>query len=543
MRKALFRGLYCLSMAYVAHRRPRARKSDIVPLSPFFGFAFAIINPQARCSCLRLLLRRRHDNMQNEHGVNLLVVVFCKKFRTLCTSLLFTIIMFNPDTLKAIFKAYDIRGTYPEQLSKEFMYAYGRAFVKVLNVQEVAIGRDMRTSGPELVEGLMQGILDQGANVIDLGMVSTDMLYFATGKYQYESGIMLTASHNPKEYNGMKACLRDAVPVGMDEGNKTILEILIQGIEFEYAEQKGTVEKRDILADWVEYVLSFVDVAHVKPMKVVVDAGNGMAGIMAQELFKKIPQVEMIPMYFEPDGNFPNHPPYPLEELNLVDLKGRMEQEGADLGLAFDGDADRVVLVDNEFETLSGTLMTAMVAEMLLKKNPGALIIYNALVGRVVQETIDRMGGRGLRVRVGHTFLKQAMKEHGGLFAGEHSAHYYFRDNWNADSGIIAAVIMLGFISDSHTDLAELRKVYGKYKESGEINFTVLDIPSKLERLKEVFKNDEQDYLDGVTFSGNGWWVNVRPSNTEPLLRLNAEADTDELLQEKVAAFTKIITE
>ena len=451
--------------------------------------------------------------------------------------------MFNPDTLKAIFKAYDIRGTYPEQLSKEFMYAYGRAFVKVMNVTQVAVGRDMRTSGPELMEGLVAGITDQGADVVDLGMVSTDMLYFATGKYQYESGIMLTASHNPKEYNGMKACLKNAVPVGMDEGNKTILEILLQGIEFDFGEKKGNIVTHDILQDWVEYVLGFVDVSRVKPMKVVVDAGNGMAGVVAQELFAKIPQIEMIPMYFEPDGNFPNHPPYPLDELNLVDIKGRMEQEQADLGLAFDGDADRVVLVDNEYETISGTLITAMVAEMLLKKHLGSLIIYNALVGKVVQETIDRVGGRGLRVRVGHTFMKQAMKEHGGLFAGEHSAHYYFKDNWNADSGIIAAVIMLGFISDSHTDLAELRKVYGKYKESGEINFTVHDIPAKLERLKEAFKNDSQDYLDGVTFSGSGWWANVRPSNTEPLLRLNVEADTHELVQQKVAAFTQIIME
>lgn len=450
--------------------------------------------------------------------------------------------MFNADILKAIFKAYDIRGTYPEQLSTEFMYAYGRAFVKVMNVQEVAIGRDMRSSGPELVAALIDGVRDQGAKVVDLGMISTDMLYFATGKYSYESGIMLTASHNPKEYNGMKACLKDAVPIGMDEGNKTILEILIEGINFDKAPEKGNIESKDILEDWISYILGFVNVEDLKSMKVVVDAGNGMAGIVADKLFTKIPLLEMIPMYFQPDGNFPNHPPYPLDEMNLVDIKGRMEQEGADIGLAFDGDADRVVLVDDEFETISGTLITAMVSEMLLKKHPGSLIIYNALVGRIVPETIERMGGRGLRVRVGHTFIKQAMKEHNGLFAGEHSAHYFFKENWNADSGIIAAMIMLGFISASGKKLSTLRKEYGKYKESGEINFTVLDIPSKLSELKEVFKDAKQDYLDGVTFSGDGWWVNVRPSNTEPLLRLNAEADTQELLQEKVAAFTKVIT-
>ncbi|MFN7160381.1 MAG: phosphomannomutase/phosphoglucomutase [Candidatus Gracilibacteria bacterium] len=457
--------------------------------------------------------------------------------------------MFQADILNAMFKAYDIRGTYPDQINAEFAFEFGKAFVKVLNVKSVAVGRDMRISSDELFEALSRGIMSQGADVIELGRVSTDMLYFACGKYGYEAGIMITASHNPKQWNGMKACLKNAEPLSLDNGMSEMRDLMLRG-EIEEGTEQGTKKFHEVMDDWITHVLSFADTKNIKPMKIVVDAGNGMAGRMVEKLFEKLPQLELVPLYFEEDGTFPNHPASPLEEENLVDIKGKMEQEEADLGMAFDGDADRVFLIDDNYETLTGTLMTAMVAKSLLQKDPNQTILYNAICGRIVPETITNMGGTAKRVRVGHSLIKQDMKAYKASFAGEHSGHYYFSNNWNADSGLIAAVIMLDLIGQEGKKLHDLRKKFETYKASGEINFKVENIPAALERIKSEFADLEQNDLDGLTLNWPAshssdrsvdWWANIRASNTEPLLRLNVEAKTDELLKEKTQKLTDII--
>lgn len=442
--------------------------------------------------------------------------------------------MIQKAVLDSIFKAYDIRGLSATELTADVAYAYGRLFVQVLGVKKVAVARDMRTSGEELHAALLRGLTEQGADVLDVGLAATDMLYFATGKYDVDAGIMMTASHNPKEYNGMKSCLKNAEPVGMNNGNGEIKERMITGDLGTPAEVSGTVTKQSIMSDWVDYLERFVDTASIAPMKVVIDAGNGMGGLVAEQLFARLPQITMIPMYFEPDGNFPNHPANPLDEMNLVDLKGRMEQEEADLGLAFDGDADRCILVDGKYQTVNGTLTTCMIAERLLKENPNQTILYNAVMGKAARETIEALGGTALPVRAGHTFIKQAMKEHEAVFAGEHSAHYYFRDNWNADSGIIAALIIMSYLSDTKQSLAEARKKFDRYVQSGEINFRVADVPAKVAEVEKAYANLEQDTTDGITFLGEGYWFNVRASNTEPLLRLNMEADSQEILEREL---------
>lgn len=449
--------------------------------------------------------------------------------------------MFSQEVLDSVFKAYDIRGTAGKELTREFYYNYGKAFVQVLKTRKVAVGWDMRETSEEFAEALMEGLKEQGAKVIKLGMVATDMVYFATGKYGYDGGLMVTASHGPKEDNGLKACLRNAVPLSMDNGGEQIKQILAGEENIVKSTREGEVEEKDILGDWVAFVLSFIDKTQIPQMKLVVDAGNGVAGKVVETMCSQVPQIELIPMYFDPDGTFPNHAPNPLEESNLVDLKGRMEQEEADMGMAFDGDADRVVLVDGEYETVSGTVITAMVADMMLEKYQGGTIVYNALVGDIVPEIIKKHGGEGVRSRVGHTFMKQAMAENKAIFGGEHSLHFFFKDNWNADSGIIAAVIVLGLLAKRGVDLATLRKEYDIYPQSGEINFEATDIPLILAGVKDVFKEYPQDRLDGITVRGEDWWFNVRPSNTEPLLRLNVEARDKKKVDELVAKVKAVI--
>lgn len=441
-----------------------------------------------------------------------------------------------------MFKAYDIRGVYPEQINGDFAYAFGKTFVQVLGVKTVVIGRDMRISSDEIFERLSEGVRSMGADVIDLGRVSTDMLYFASGKYGYDAGIMITASHNPKQWNGIKACLKNAEPLSLENGLGEIRDMMLRSDISETSEQ-GSFEARDVLEEWIDHVLSFVNVANIAPMKIVADAGNGMAGRMVTRLFERLPQLTLVPLYFEEDGAFPNHPASPLEEENLVDIKGKMEQEEADLGFAFDGDADRVFLIDEKYETLTGTLMTAMVAKSVLKKHPGATILYNAICGRIVPATVEKNGGKSLRVQVGHSLIKKDMKTHGALFAGEHSGHYYFADNWNADSGLIAAVIMLDLLGVEGKKLGQARKEFETYVASGEINFTVNDIKGTLERLEETYMALEIDHLDGLSVHDVDWWANIRASNTEPLLRLNVEAKTEEQLEKIVENITKIIVQ
>lgn len=449
--------------------------------------------------------------------------------------------MFDQKILDSIFKAYDIRGLGDSELTPELAYAFGRVFVQVHNAQRVAVGRDMRTSGQGLFEALVRGMTEQGASVLDVGMVATDMLYFATGKYDVDAGIMITASHNPKEYNGIKSCLRNAEPINMENGNGTIKERLAKGDLGTPAATPGSVEQKNIMTDWVDYLLNFVDTSTIPPMKIVVDAGNGMGGPVAAALFARLPQITMVPMYFDPDGNFPNHPANPQEEMNLVDLKGRMEQEEADLGMAFDGDADRVVMVDSGFTTVNGTVSTCMIADMLLRKNPNQTILYNANMGMAAPETITALGGKAVRVRAGHTFIKKEMKNNGAVFAGESSGHYYFRDNWNADSGIIAALLILYYLGQTGQTLVAARKHFDKYPQSGEINFRVRDVAEKQAEIRHVYADCRQDELDGVSVYGDGFWFNVRASNTEPLLRLNMEAKSRELLQERLAEVTSLL--
>ncbi len=429
-----------------------------------------------------------------------------------------------------IFKAYDIRGIAGEQITEEFAEQLGRALVQEFGVSEVAIGYDARATSPELAAALSKGVRSEGAKAIHLGMVASDMVYFATGQYQYELGVMVTASHNPGEYNGFKACLRDAVPIEFGP----LRERLEQGLGEVTSEEMGEVVERDILEDWIAFLLSFVEKEKIPAMKVVADAGNGVAGRVVEALFAELPQCELIPLYFEPDGRFPNHPANPLVPENLIDLEGRMEQEEADLGLAFDGDADRVVLVDDRYEVVDGTVTTAMLLERLLKKDPHITVVYNALMGRVVPELCEQYGAKGIREKVGHKYIKDRMRKEGAVFGGEHSAHYYFTDMWYADSGIMAAVMVMALLGEEGVKLSSLHGRYYKYRQSGEINFQIEDRAGGIALVKDAYQDFEQDELDGVTVHGDGWWLNVRASNTEPLLRLNVEGETEAQVVEQV---------
>jgi len=443
--------------------------------------------------------------------------------------------------MNEIFKAYDIRGVYPSQLDEDIAFSLGRALADFLNVSSICIGRDMRLSSPNLKESLIAGIMNQGVSVIDLGLTSTDMVYFATGKFSYGAGVMITASHNPGEWNGFKICKEKAAPLSCDNGLFKIRD-KVKNQNFIEVERKGEYQKKEVMSDWIDFALSFVDLEKIRPLKIAVDAGNGMAGLVMPELIKKMPQIEIVPMFMELDGSFPNHLASPIEPCNTKDLREKVVKEKCDLGLAFDGDADRVFFVDNEGETLSGTITTAMISEIILKKNNGGTILYNAICGKIVPEIIEKNNGKAYKTRVGHSFIKAKMKEHNALFAGEHSGHYYFKENYNADSALITTLILLELICSKNKSLAELKKEYTKYVASPEINSKVLDIPRKLEELKENYKDaNEIDDLDGLSFYYNDFWFNVRPSNTEPLLRLNVEADNEEILEEKVEEILGII--
>ncbi len=391
----------------------------------------------------------------------------------------------------------------------------------------------MRLSSKELFAGLTAGIRETGTSVVDLGLITTDMLYFATGYYGFGGGVMITASHNPSEWNGFKLSKKGAVAISKDTGLKDIEKIAFSG-RFKKGKSLGKLIKKHIYPDWLKHIFSFIDQKKLKPFKIVVDAGNGMAGKIMPLVSRQIPG-EIIPLYFELDGSFPNHLPSPIEAKNLVDLQTKIKQTKASLGMAFDGDADRVFLVDDKAQVVSGTIMTAMVAKMLLKKKPAATILYNAICGRIVPQIVKKYGGYAKRVRVGHTFIKQYMREENALFAGEHSGHYYFKDNYYADSGIIAALVVLELISTEGKKLSEIRKEFDLYPSSGEINFVVSDIQQITDAIKKEFKDASSiDELDGVSVWYPNYWFNVRASKTEPLMRLNVEADDQKILKQKV---------
>ncbi|MGN6675305.1 MAG: phosphomannomutase/phosphoglucomutase [Thermomicrobiales bacterium] len=433
----------------------------------------------------------------------------------------------------AIFKAYDVRGIYPGELNEDIAYQIGRAFVAFLGVDRVAVGRDMRLSGPALAGALLQGIAAQGAEAIDLGLTSSDELYFAVGKFGYPAGVMVTASHNPAEYNGLKMCRAEAIPLSESTGLTDIRDMIVRDA-IPTATRQGSITQRDVLDAYVEHALSFVDVKTLRPLKVVADAGNGMAGMILPRVFDRLP-CELVPLYFDLDGSFPNHPANPIEPENIADLQAKVRETGADVGVAFDGDADRMFIVDEHGTFVGGDMVTAMVAQRLLRRYPGAAIVYNLICSRSVPETIKAAGGRPIRERVGHSFIKATMRREDAVFGGEHSGHFYFRDNWYADSGLIAFLSVLELLSDANKPVSAVLQPIDPYKRSGEINSEVKDIAAVLTKVEDHYRaaGATIDKLDGLTVEYPDWWFNLRPSNTQPLLRLNVEAANDAELRDK----------
>jgi phosphomannomutase len=425
--------------------------------------------------------------------------------------------------LGPIVKAYDIRGVVGDQLDAEVARALGRAAAVELHGGGIVVGRDMRPSGVELAEAFMGGVRDQGVDTVDIGLASTDLLYYASGRLGLP-GAMWTASHNPVQYNGLKLCRAGAEPVGIDSGLAHIRDRAQSG-QFPPADAVGAHRTAGLLGEYGDHVRSFVDLETLRPLKVAVDAGNGMGGLVVPEVFQGLP-FELTPLYFELDGTFPNHPANPIEPENLVDLQRLVTERGCDIGLAFDGDADRMFAVDERGETINPSLVTAVIAETLLKRHPGESVLYNLICSRTVPETIERAGGHPIRTRVGHSFIKQVMADTGALFAGEHSGHYYFRENFRADSGLIAAVILLEALSRHDGRVSDLVAPYDRYAQSGEVNTAVVDQEAAMEQVAASFAEEgESDWVDGLTVRSGAWWFNLRPSNTEPLLRLNVEAD------------------
>ncbi|HLG94240.1 MAG TPA: phosphomannomutase/phosphoglucomutase, partial [candidate division Zixibacteria bacterium] len=369
----------------------------------------------------------------------------------------------------SIFKAYDVRGTYPDQINQEIAYQFGRALAAFLRPPAAVVGRDMRLSGSELFDGLSRGLSDSGVNVIDIGLCSTDALYFAVGKWGVPAGVMITASHNPKEYNGFKTCRSEAVPLSASEGLNLIRDIMKSG-KFEPVRAKGKIVQREVMPEFIQHILSFIDPQKIKPFAIAVDAGNGMAGKLIPELFKNLP-CKLTPLYFELDGSFPNHPASPIEPENTEELRRVVVEQKLDLGVAFDGDADRMFLVDGSGKLLGGDVVTGLVAKKLLEKAPGEAVVYNLICSRLVPEAIENAGGKPIRSRVGHAYIKPLMKAENAIFGGEHSGHFYFRDNWYADSGVIALAVCLELLSEAGKPLAELAKEIDPYFRSGEINF------------------------------------------------------------------------
>jgi phosphomannomutase len=442
----------------------------------------------------------------------------------------------------AIFKAYDVRGKVGSELTPEVSRKIGRAFGQWLpETGIVAVGRDMRPDSLELAEALIEGLRMQGRDVWDIGEVTSDMIYFAVGSNKLAGGVMITASHNPGQDNGIKFCREEAKPVGKETGLFDVRDLALAD-KFTASAKEGSLTEKDSVEDWVQHVLTFINTDKLKPLKVAIDAGNGMAGKIVPELEPYIP-FEIEEMYFDLDGNFPNHIANPLEPKNLVDIQAAIKKYGSDVGVAFDGDGDRAVLLDENGTPLTGTVLTALLAEYFLKLHPGATILCNAICGRAATEAIEKAGGKAVRTRVGHSFVKGDMRIHNAVFAGEHSGHYYFKDNYMADSGLIAAVIALYILSLSGKKLSELIAPYRTaYVQINETNFKIVDKEGALEKIALAFEGEKSDNLDGLTVEFPNAWFNVRASNTEPWLRLNAEAKTQAELDQLVAKVTKIIT-
>jgi phosphomannomutase len=434
-----------------------------------------------------------------------------------------------------VFKAYDVRGIHPSELDEEGAYAIGRAFVAQFEPKRIAVGHDMRLSSPSMAEAVIRGASEGGAHVLDLGLVGTEMVYFAVGELDLDGGIAVTASHNPKEYTGMKIVRQGALPVGGESGLLELRDRALSLSDTARGLTPGQVQQYDIWEQYVERVLSFIDPNAVRPLKVVIDAANGMAGVMLPPVLERLPQVETVRCYFEPDGTFPNHEPNPLLPENREFIVSKTLEEQADFGVAFDGDADRCFFVDDSGEFVPGDFVTALFAELVLDKEPGAKIIYDVRASWAVPDTIERAGGIPLVNRVGHAYIKHRMREEHAAFGGEVSGHYYFRDFSQADSGVIPFLLMLELLSKRGQKLSEiLRPFRDTYFITGELNTPVPDVAAKLQELEERFgKEGRVSHLDGVSIDAEDWHMNVRPSNTEPLLRLNLEARSKELMERK----------
>ncbi|MBD3249818.1 phosphomannomutase/phosphoglucomutase [Candidatus Woesearchaeota archaeon] len=429
----------------------------------------------------------------------------------------------------SIFKAYDIRGVYPTQLDEESAYRIGRAFVRFLRCKNVCIGRDMRTSSDSLFKSLARGINEEGADVIDIGRCTTPMLYFCVGKYSYDSGIMLTASHNPGEYNGFKLTKKQAVPISGATGIEDIKKIALSDLE--PSGKTANIIKKDFMDDYKEHVMQFNNIT--QPLKIVIDYGNGMGRYEVDNVISKIDNLNIIEMFKEPDGNFPNHEANPLKPENLEAVKKKVLEEKADLGLAYDGDCDRVGFIDDKGETVNGDTITALISKVMLKKHPNATILYDLRSSKAVKEAIEEAGGKAVKCRVGHAFIKKEMRDNDAVFAGELSSHFYFRNHFFTESSTEAILTILSLLSEKDEKISQLASPLRKYFQSGEINSEVEDKQAKMKELEEHYNDADISWLDGITVEYKDWWFNVRPSNTEPLLRLNLEADSEKLMEEK----------
>jgi phosphomannomutase len=441
--------------------------------------------------------------------------------------------------LDAIFKAYDVRGLAPGPLDEEAARRIGIGFAEFAGAPRIAVGTDFRASSPLLKAALLEGITSRGVDVMDIGGITTDALYYVSGAFDVP-GVVITASHNPPEWNGMKFCLPGAAPVGQDTGLEDIKAIAASPPFDE--RPTGVVKSEAVLDGYVDHLFSIIDVDRFSELRVTVDAGNGMAGVALPAVFDRVPAT-IDGLYLEPDGTFPNHPADPLQPENLEDLLARMADVPADLGVAFDGDADRAFFIDDRMVPLPGSTTTALIADWFLRQREGGVVVHNLICSKAVPETVRAAGGTPVRTRVGHSFIKQVMKETGAVFGGEHSGHYYFADNYRADSGILAMLVLMQVLSEAGRPLSELRLGYEPYAASGEINYDVVDQQGTMDAVAAAFANGEADYLDGLTVDLGDRWFNLRPSNTEPKLRLNAEAPDPDAVDALVGEVEKIIME
>jgi phosphomannomutase len=445
--------------------------------------------------------------------------------------------------LNEIFKAYDVRGIYNQNLTEDIVYKIGRAFVYFLKAKDVVVGIDMRVSSPKLSKAFMKGAADQGANAIFIGKVSTDAVYFASG-FLNKPAVMFTASHNPSQYNGIKFCKNDAIPINYDTGLQKI-KAIIEKEEYGKIKVKkiGKILKKDILKNYAQHVKKFINIKQLKKLKIAADAGNGMAGKIISLVYKNLP-IKIFPLYFKLDGTFPNHPADPSKSENLVELQKIVKGKKCDFGIGFDGDADRIFFIDEKGSVVNSSLISSLIIKNLLTKKPKQKIIYNLVCSHIVPETIKRFGGTPILERVGHSFIKETMRKTKALFACEHSAHYYYRENYRADSGIITSLIVAEIVSKENRPLSELLDEFRKYHTIEETSIEVKDKDAKLREIEAIYKKQNPRKilkLDGITAEFADWWFNVRPSNTEPLLRLNLEANSEQLMKEKMEELLKIM--